>query len=61
MATVPPQDEPGVASAEAGVVMLDGPSGVAVSMSADAAEETGKRLIAAARDARGQDKGAAPS
>ena len=49
-----PQHAPGVASAEAGVVMLDGPDGVAVAMSPEAAEETGRRLIAAAEEARGQ-------
>lgn len=51
-----PQGEPGEASAEARVVMLDGPDGVAVSMSADAAEETGRRLIAAAEEAREQNE-----
>lgn len=49
-----PQDVAGVASAEAGVVMLDGPAGVAVAMLPDAAEETGRRLIAAAEEARRQ-------
>ena len=49
-----PQTEPGAASAESGVVMLDGPDGVAVAMLPDAAEETGRRLIAAAQEARGQ-------
>jgi hypothetical protein len=51
---MPPQVSPGVASAEAGVVMLDGPDGVAVAMLPDAAEETGRRLMAAAQEARGQ-------
>ena len=50
-----PQGEAGEASAESKVVMLDGPDGVAVSMSPDAAEETGRRLIAAAEEAREQD------
>lgn len=49
-----PQNTPGNASAEAGFVMLDGPDGVAVAMSPAAAEETGRRLIAAAGEARGQ-------
>lgn len=49
-----PQGRPGIATAEAGVVMLDGPDGVAIAMSPDAAEETGRRLIAAAAEARGQ-------
>lgn len=56
MPSTEPQNSPGVASAESGLVMLDGPDSVAVAMSPDAAEETGKRLIAAATEARGQDK-----
>lgn len=44
----------GIATAEAGFVMLDGPDGVAIAMTADAAEETGRNLIAAADEARGQ-------
>lgn len=46
--------DPGVATAEAGLVLLDGPDGVAVAMSPDAAEETGRRLVAAAAEARTQ-------
>lgn len=49
-----PLNVAGDASAEAGVVMLDGPDGVAVAMLPDAAEETGRRLIAAAAEARQQ-------
>lgn len=49
-----PQTQPGIASAEGGIVMLDGPDGVAVAMQPDAAEETGRRLIAAATKARDQ-------
>jgi hypothetical protein len=49
-----PHGEPGVATAEDGEVLLDGPDGVAVSMSPEAAEETGRRLIAAAEEARRQ-------
>lgn len=51
-----PQDEPGVAGAEDGLVVLDGPDGVAVTMLPDAAEETGRRLIAAAAKARTQQR-----
>lgn len=47
-----PQVEPGQVSAEAGVVILDGPDGIALTMLPDAAEETGRRLIAAAGEAR---------
>lgn len=61
MPVTEPQSTPGVASAESGLVMLDGPDGVAVAMDPDAAEETGKRLIAAATEARGQDKARAPA
>jgi hypothetical protein len=46
--------EPGVASAEQGVVLLDGPDGVAIAMTPAAAEETGRRLLAAAEEAAGQ-------
>jgi hypothetical protein len=49
-----PQTQPGVASAEQGVVMLDGPNGVAVAMTPDAALSTGQSLIAAAEVARVQ-------
>lgn len=41
-------------TAEEGEVHIDGPDGVAVSMTADAAEETARRLLAAAEQARGQ-------
>ena len=43
-----PEILPGVASAEKGVVTLDGPEGVAITMTPQAAAETGRRLIAAA-------------
>lgn len=49
-----PHEEPGTASAEVGMVMLDGPDGVAIAMTPDAAEATGRSLIAAAQQARGQ-------
>lgn len=49
-----PEKKAGAASAEQGFVVLDGPDGVAVSMEADPAEETGRRLIDAAREARQQ-------
>lgn len=48
------EDVPGTASAEGGNVFLDGPDGVAISMTPDSAEETGRRLIAAAEEARAQ-------
>jgi hypothetical protein len=47
-------DEAGEAYAEAGQVMLDGPDGVAISMTPDAAEKTAHSLLRAASDARWQ-------
>ena len=46
-----PQTKPGSVSTENGQVMLDGPDGVAVAMTPEAALETGRRLIAAAEAA----------
>ncbi|NIJ34052.1 hypothetical protein [Sphingomonas oligoaromativorans] len=43
-----PQSEPGIANAEDGLVVLDGPNGVAITMTADAAARTGHSLISAA-------------
>jgi hypothetical protein len=48
------EEKPGVASAEQGQVILDGPDGVAVAMTPDAARRTAQRLIAAADIAAGQ-------
>lgn len=49
-----PQSEAGVASAEDGLVVLDGPSGVAVTMTAEAATRTAQSLITAAQAAEQQ-------
>jgi hypothetical protein len=49
-----PEEDPGVATAEQGVVLLDGPDGVAIAMTPAAAEETGRRLVAAAQEAASQ-------
>lgn len=46
--------EPSSVTAEEGEVMMDGPDGVSVSLHPDAAEETARRLLAAAAEARGQ-------
>ena len=54
-----PQSEAGTASAEQGIVVLDGPDGGAVSIDPDPAEETGRRLIEAAKQAREQGSGGA--
>lgn len=46
--------EPSVVTAEEGEVMMDGPDGVSVSLHPDAAEETARRLMTAAAEARRQ-------
>jgi putative intracellular protease/amidase len=46
--------EAGKAIAEEGLVFLDGPDGIAISLTPDAAEETGRELIRAAAEARDQ-------
>lgn len=46
-----PHVRPGVATAEEGLVLLDGPNGVAISMTAEAAAETGRSLVNAAAEA----------
>lgn len=43
-----PRTEAGIASAENGLVILDGPDGVAVTMTPIAAQQTGSNLILAA-------------
>jgi hypothetical protein len=49
-----PLTEPASASAEAGMVLLDGPDGLAITMTPDAASRTGESLIAAAEIAERQ-------
>ena len=49
-----PFDEPGDASAEDGHVVLDGPDGIAITLTADAAVTTGQRLVDAGQEARRQ-------
>jgi len=49
-----PVTRPGQATAEEGVVLLDGPSGVAVAMTPEAAVETARSLCQAAHQARTQ-------
>ena len=46
---------PSEVNAEQGQVLVEGPDGVAVSLTPDAAEETGRRLIDAASQARRQE------
>jgi hypothetical protein len=43
--------EPGKVQAENGIVIIDGPDAVALSMTPDAAETMGKRMINAAEQA----------
>lgn len=50
------QTQPGRASAEDGLVVLDGPNGIAVTMTADAAIGTGNSLLAAAEIAAAYDE-----
>lgn len=52
------QDEPGLAFAEDGLVLLDGPAGVTLTLTPDAAERTGRSLIEAALAARAFNAGA---
>lgn len=52
-----PHADPSNVTAEQGEVLVDGPDGVAVAMTPNAAEETGKRLLKAATEARRQGGG----
>jgi hypothetical protein len=49
-----PFEEPSEVAAEDGAVIVDGPDGIAVSLTPDAAEQTARRLSDAAREARRQ-------
>jgi hypothetical protein len=53
---IEPMAKAGVASAEQGRVILDGPDGVAITMTADAAEGTARSLLAAAEKAKQQEQ-----
>jgi hypothetical protein len=50
-------DRPSEVSAEQGEVILDGPNGVAVSLTPEAARETSRRLQWAAEEAAAQRRG----
>lgn len=54
-----PREDSGKATAESGVVILEGPNGVAVTMTPDAAARTADSLHEAARQAR-EDRQASP-
>ena len=50
-----PENRPGEVTAEEGQVMIDGPDGVAVSMTPDAALETAERLFQGGLKGKGQE------
>lgn len=45
------ESKPGIANAEDGFVVLDGPDGVAITLTPEAAKITGESLIAASKTA----------
>lgn len=48
------QEQPSQVVAEDGNIIIEGPDGVAVTMSPDAAEETARRLLRAVSQIRGE-------
>ena len=54
MESVPVHVQPSEVIAEEGKVIVEGPNGVAITFVPDAAEETARRLLQAAADARAQ-------
>lgn len=56
MPAAKPYDEPTKADAVDGEVTLNGPDGIGLSMTPEAAEETARRLARAAAEAKGQAK-----
>ena len=56
MESVHSHAQPSEVIAEQGEVLVEGPDGVAVSLTPDAAEETALRMIRAAADARRQSR-----
>ncbi len=46
-----PFDQAGVASVEDGLVLLDGPDGIAIALTAEAAVATGRSLVEAGEEA----------
>ena len=55
MESVKTHSEPSEVNAEQGQVIVEGPNAVAVTLTPDAAEETGRRMINAASEARRQE------
>lgn len=60
MEPVTSHSEPGDVNAEQGIVIVGCPDGVAATLTADAAEETGRRMIRAASGARLQQANPSP-
>ncbi|MES2057381.1 MAG: hypothetical protein V4564_15715 [Pseudomonadota bacterium] len=56
MTSKSPHDTPTEATAEQGEVMLDGPDGLAVSLTPDAARRSAERIARAAREAGNQSR-----
>jgi hypothetical protein len=56
MESVRTHSEPSEVNAEQGQVIVEGPNAVAVTLTPDAAEETGRRMIEAASQARRQEE-----
>ena len=54
MASLGAHGEPSEVAAESGDVIVEGPDGVAVTLTPDAAEETARLMMAAADEARRQ-------
>jgi hypothetical protein len=52
MVSVQAYAEPSEVTAEQGKVIVEGPGGVAITLTPEAAEETGRRLLDAASEAR---------
>jgi len=52
-----PYADPGIASAEDGLVFLDGPDGIAIALTPEAAASMGRSLIEASEQALRQAKG----
>jgi hypothetical protein len=60
MVSIDAHGDPSEVVAEDGEVIVEGPDGIAVSLTPEAAEETGRRMLAAAAEARRQSEGSAP-
>jgi hypothetical protein len=56
MESIRSHSNPSDVNAEQGQVIVEGPDGVAVTLTPDAAEETGRRMISAASEARRQEE-----